>query len=64
MIIMQVGVAVWTVMLRQDIHLESRGFVYQSFNEFIDGGQITDQNHMWNRIQGDVSGGLNISAER
>lgn len=35
--------------------MESRGYVYRSFNEFIDSGLITDQNHVWNRMQGSVS---------
>lgn len=51
----QIGLAVWALIFRQDVHLESRSSVYQSFNAFIDSGQITDQNHVWNRMQGDVS---------
>lgn len=54
LIVIQCGLAGWTLVFRQDLHLESRGFVYQSFNQFIDSGQITDQNHVWNRMQADV----------
>lgn len=54
LIAIQIGLAAWTLILRQDVHSESRGFVYRSFNEFIDSGLITDQNHVWNRMQSDV----------
>lgn len=47
-------------MLRQDLHLDARGFVYQSFNQFVDGGHIADQDHIWNRMQSDVRGEIQI----
>lgn len=58
LIMVQIALAVWALIFRQEVHLDSRGYVYQSFNAFIESGQITDQNHIWNRMQGEVRIGM------
>lgn len=54
LIVVQLLLAGYVLVLRRDIHLQSRNKAYKSFIEYMDSGQISDQNHVWNRLQADV----------